>query len=920
VKSLLLARRLAIAIILSTIILASSAFGAQQSSTRAYPVGISAGDLAWEKESGYDLVTLPGYDLMSKVGEPQLPVRYVTVALPPGMLAVDLEVTYSNARELYGAYSIKPGEKPVPISLSGRLPRQEPVPDRAVYSSANPYPGKLAVFIGNGSLSGHPVADVAVYPVQYVPSTGRVTVYEDIEIRLILQPNPDPVSIKVRSDRAESMFAQATRNLVINPDEVADRVAQSGGPSPLANTVEYLIITNSAYNSQFQVLADWETKKGIPAQVIDTSWIIANYSGEVTGDDQDRIRQCIKDYWQNKGTVYVLLGGDITKVPYRPAYVIATDYGYNIPADLYFADLDGTWNANGNSQWGEYPADGVDMYADVYVGRAPVESTAEVDKFVNKVLQYEGEASQPPLPADYQTDMLFMASKLDDSTDTAILKNQIDNESVPVQFNITKLYESSGNLDVTSAVNAMNEGQNIINHTGHGDNTQMQVGAGYLYNGHMSSLTNGPRFTGVLYSVACFAANFPWGDCIAESFVNAANGGGDFIGNSRYGWYYVGNPSSGLSARFDRYFFRALLHTSYNYYHLGEAFGVGRNFGVGIAKGDDNERYCLYELNLLGDPEKPIYKYLPAQLAASHPATLPTGSSGFSVHVTAGGSPVTGATVCLWKGSEVYLVGTTSGSGDVTFYPNPSTEGTMYVTATMFDHLPAQSTAQVETSGCEWTYAPNPEPYSSGALFGQPSAGYPGWVWFSIPLDPDNCCGSGNCYDPNTLMGFACNGVLWYWDKYNKNTQVYNPPFLQWNLNPGNAYLMRLQSAVNNPGYQGVDPGSGFGFLMGKKGWTWVGMPGTGSLGYPNFMDQVSVQYPVGGTVRTATQDRNSADPWLNWGWSFWDTYGQSAKTFTPYLAFGNNTAYPWIGYRVYVNVGTATSDAGTDQVKLIWP
>jgi hypothetical protein len=85
-------------------------------------------------------------------------------------------------------------------------------------------------------------------------------------------------------------------------------------------------------------------------------------------------------------------------------------------------------------------------------------------------------------------------------------------------------------------------------------------------------------------------------------------------------------------------------------------------------------------------------------------------------------------------------------------------------------------------------------------------------------------------------------------------------------------------------------------------------------------MDDVTVQYPVGGANRTAAQDRASGSPWVNWGWAFLDTYLQSPKTFTPYSAFGNNTAYPWIGYRAYVNVGTASSESGTDQVKLRWP
>lgn len=907
-------RQLAAAIIVSSaLILAGPAFCAQQSRSLAYQIDIPAAELAWEKVDGYDLVTLPGCDLTSELGEPQLPVKYVTVALPGRTQAVGVEVAYSNAKELYQSFSIKPGEQPVPLSYAGRLPKKLPVPDRSVYSSSSPYPGELAVFIDNGSLSGHPLADVAIYPVQYVPRTGKLTVYDDIEITLILEPDPDPVVINHRSARAEKIFADAARKLVINPSEVADSVADRTSPGPLADDVEYLIVCDSDHAASLQPLADWKTKKGVRAEIVTTDWIYANYSGESNGDYRDRIRHCIKDYWQNRGTVYALLAGDSNTVPYRAAFVMYSDAGNAIPADLYYSDLDGNWNADGDSRFGEYPADDIDMYADVYVGRASIDSTSEADLFIGKILQYEGEDSQPALPADYQLDMLFMASRLDGQTDCAQLKDRIDQESVPSRFDIEKLYERNGNLNVATAVAAMDEGKNIINHGGHGEDAMMQVGSEWLYPGHMWGLDNGPRLTGILYSVGCYCGNFTYGSCIGEAFTTASNGGGDFIGNSRYGWYYVGNPTGGLSSRFDRYFFISLLHTSYNHYHLGEAFGEGRNYGVGVAKGDDHERYCLYELNLLGDPEKPIYKYNPEQLECSHPATLPTGSSEFSVHVEAGGSNVNGATVCLWKGDEVYSVGETSYSGNVTFYPNPATEGTMYVTATKLDYLPDQSTAQVEESEYEWTEAPDPMPYSDGALFGQPQGGFPGWVWFSIPLNPDDA-------DPSALLGFDCGGTLWYWDKYGKSAQVYNPPFIEWDLAVGNSYLLRLESAVSNPGYMGLDPGSGFSFLMGKQGWTWIGPPGPDPLGYPDFMGNVTVQYPVGGANRTAAEDRDSGSPWISWGWAFWDTYLQSAKTFTPYSPFGNNAAYPWVGYRAYVNVGTAGNESGPDQVTLTWP
>jgi len=50
----------------------------------------------------------------------------------------------------------------------------------------------------------------------------------------------------------------------------------------------------------------------------------------------------------------------------------------SIAADLYYSDLDGNWDADGDSIYGER-TDNVNLYADVFVGRAPVDITAEVN-------------------------------------------------------------------------------------------------------------------------------------------------------------------------------------------------------------------------------------------------------------------------------------------------------------------------------------------------------------------------------------------------------------------------------------------------------------------------------------------------------------------------------------------------------------
>ena len=121
--------------------------------------------------------------------------------------------------------------------------------------------------------------------------------------------------------------------------------------------MQYLIITNAVMQPQLQRLADWRTRTGVPTVVRTVEFIQANYPYGV--DLQDRIRRFIKDAYLQWGTTHVLLAGDTDIIP--PRYGFTTFFSGNyIPTDLYFSDLDGNWNADGDSLFGEAFSDSIE--------------------------------------------------------------------------------------------------------------------------------------------------------------------------------------------------------------------------------------------------------------------------------------------------------------------------------------------------------------------------------------------------------------------------------------------------------------------------------------------------------------------------------------------------------------------------------
>lgn len=678
-------KRILTVLVLGLVLCTSFAFSGQLTQT----VTFTREDLEFGKFEGYDLLTSKGCDVTGKVGEPQLPMRGVYVSIPVGAEVTGVEIVSSDREELPGTYNIYPTQPPRPTSLAEDREVPFVEPDLAIYRSSIPYPGELIESAGTGSMGGYTVASFLVHPVHYIPSEQSLQFYSRIQFLIHYKEGTPSLPVKGRTERTQRLYRDKVKRLVINPEDVG-RNGPDKGSVPLQPVVEYVIITTDPYVAGFQTLADWKTRKGVPAEVKTVSWIAVSYPG---WDLQEKIRNFIIDYYQNYGLVWVLLGGDYSVVPSRstPDFGLGP-YG-NIVSDLYYSDLDGTWDANGNHVYGE-TVDNVDMYADVFVGRASVDNPSQVCSFVYKVTKYEKDP-----PADYVLKMLLMGFDLDPWTYYEQTKDLIDNNHVPPRFDpITKIYDSQPGTHKAACLAALNAGHHLTNHGDHGSPSSMGVGSvnhgESLSNSDMDGLSNGDKQS-ILWAMDCLVAAFDFEDCIAEHFHNNPGGGGvAFVGNSRYGWYWIGqNPQTGLSAAFDISFFKSLFPE--DFYRIGQTLADSKDEHVGTAAGDIYYRYIEYELTLLGDPEMPMWTDTPKVMTVIYPGTAPVGSGTFKVKVSYAGSPIVGALVCVEKEGEVYDYAYTDASGRVFFSISPETAGTMYVTVTAHNYIPHQGQAEI---------------------------------------------------------------------------------------------------------------------------------------------------------------------------------------------------------------------------------
>lgn len=678
---------------------------------RMFTLTFSKNDFSFSTQNGYDKVQLDEGRFTTEIGKPMVPVKNIKIALPADMKVTGIYINELKEERVDGAFLLYP----VQLTLRSSQTENENQfvqPDAKTYLSNQIYPAQYIEVTGQNDLAGQSIAEVTIYPIHYVPLQKKLTTVTSITFTIEGTNGyicGDYLSGHV-SDSGFKLYQQMVQNMVLNPEDVV--LHSSLNPQPAGvdpSDYDYVIVTQDSWVSAFQPLADWKTKKGIPANIVTTTWIYNE--GNYSGTNVDKIKAFVQDVYTNWGTTFILLGGDVDVVPCNFKTFSSVDPG-SVPNDAYYADFDADW------------------VCEVNVGRAsvtgPGSGTGQIGNFITKILNYE---TNPPL-TNFAMNAGFFGFDLDSRTHGQQCKININTSYIPAGWTTTTVYDSQSGNHITNVINAMNAGQNLLNHADHSSSDFM--GTGYVNhnwgigNSDMDALVNGNK-QGILYSMGCDPAAYDVSNCIAEHFVQNSNGGGiAFIGNSRYGWFQSGSVNS-LSMLFDTYFFRSIFQG--NLYNLGAAFSDHKNDGY---QNDNYYKYIYTELTLLGDPELPIWTENPIALDAAFSTQISIGTSDFTVTVTSGGNPVNQASVCLWKGDEIYQTGYTDSAGQITFSISPSTRGSMFVTITKHNYLPFQGSTLVIGGNNNPPHIP---PKPDGTVTGQFNTEY---TYSTRTTDPEN--------------------------------------------------------------------------------------------------------------------------------------------------------------------------------------
>jgi hypothetical protein len=701
------------------------------------------------------------------ISAPNLPTLTYIYSLPQGYEVSGITINYQTTQLLSNiTHLVYPAQTP----MITRIGEPEPpfvAPGSAYSQSSYPYDSLIVTCSDPLSFSfGMGMAAIQVRPIQYSISQNKLWLYTSLTFTIhTVATIRTPLVAERRSTFAQKYVSDYLKGIVKNSSSVDANlplpvISNYNHPINPPNIPPDLIVitsTTQINNVAISAFVSWKNSKGLATKSFTLeNDIYPNYSGV---DNAEKLRNFIIHEATVDGVLFVLLVGNMDYVPVR--FVSGDIYADKYITDLYYAGLDGNWNADADGIWGEIN-DGADYAADVYVGRV----AANVDP--NDIINwYDKEYYYVDNPGDGAGDN-YLANVMIGSSDQMAFGTQPQYiaDAFSDFFTIdTETYRERDNppfpygQDIIDYLSNPSCGYYInLNHGSPHDYAVWTTGindldaprsvvtsfdgaqGGPMENGYIGDVQNARReyiHSSTSCDVGALDANYwipyAYPDCFAEKSL-CLNGGcvaGTF--NSRIGWVYQSYYLE--EYRVDK------LCGEYHQHMFGLAhYATMSNYANSL-------RSLVKSNNYFGDPSLRIWTDDPQPLLVEHPIVAYRDIvQNLTITVKDNQTQIglSNVLVTLVKGAEVYGRGFTDVTGHVTIPIRPDTEGMLKIVADRANFKAYEDSIFVD-SYCEPAVAGDAN--GSGSCTGLDVVFLQSYFKGQGPHPPDSCmCGDNFLY------------------------------------------------------------------------------------------------------------------------------------------------------------------------------
>ena len=636
-----------------------SLFASAQTIEKTYYLGLPS----VSQIQGYEQIQFADCMQSALAGQPSLPWHSISLILPQGTEAANIEVELSDFQTMAGSHNLYPYQSARTYSDPVRKQFEK---DEALYASKSVYPAQAYGNLSTQYLNGIGFAFSAFTPVQYVPGTGEVRYATKATVRITTTTSKADQSRKLWLNGGN---AERAMRLAQNPEMLQtynDRGRTVGG-------YDLLVVTKQQYVASFDEYVSFYQARGLRTHVVDLETVLSTMEGQ---DNAEKLRNFIIQEYEGNGIMMVNLGGDVPDIPYRGLYCYVTSGGgdkedNNIPADLYYAALDGNWNDDGDNRWGEIGED--DLLPEIGIGRMCFSNQSELDNMLHKAMTYQTE----PVLGEFRDVIMAGEHLYDDPMSNGsqylelLIGTHDDNgyttTGIPEEYNFTRLYEEEGNWSGSLLRNAINQGTQYVHHDGHA-NTNYVAGwtNGDITNNNFSSVNGVDHNYTFFHTSGCICGDFS-SDCILERMTKIANFAVATFGNSRYGWFNEGQtegPAIHLARETEDAYYNDRI--PYGGMALRESKIETAPWVNAPGQWEEGAlRWNFYDLNMMGDVAVSPWHDEPFTPEVSYASEILVGTTTMDVTVT-NGNGLKNFRCALFHGEDMIGVGSTDENGNVT--------------------------------------------------------------------------------------------------------------------------------------------------------------------------------------------------------------------------------------------------------------
>jgi hypothetical protein len=552
-----------------------------------------------------------GYGFSNSPGDPKLPVIRKLIEVPEKATCI-LTVTHEKFQE-YDLSALGIGNPIIPAQapLSKNItdPAQIPfVMNHSTYQMDQWKGSPLVSFTPVGKFRSINLGRIDVSPVWYNPVTGKLRVYELLDITVTFAGGDIPATVELKKETYSPYFSGLYSGIV-NFKPAVDSLITSA-------PVTYVIVSDPVFNDALKPFIAWKKKKGFNV-------IVGLTNNPAVGSTTTSIKNYLQGLYNTPPAGYqkptfVLFVGDVGQIP---AWMPNGQH----PTDLRYC---------------EYTSDNI---PEVFYGRFAAQNVTQLQAYIDKTLEYE----QYTMPSDAFLGEVTMVAGNDPNMGPLYGNGQI-NYGTNNYFNTAHGLLSHTYLqpEPSGGNYAQNIHQNVSNGVAYGNYTAHGSEAGWADPSFgisdIPALQNNHKYC-LLVGNCCKAANYST-TCFSKEVTRVASKGAlGYIGCSDYSywdedyWWACGfktvttNPPYNAQhlGAYDVTFHDQGEPTSKWFITMGQMV-VGGDLAVEESSSGMKqyywETYCL-----MGDPSLSIYYGVPSPVTAVYPATVIVGTSTLTV-------------------------------------------------------------------------------------------------------------------------------------------------------------------------------------------------------------------------------------------------------------------------------------------------